>query len=479
MPTKPIKPTPTSAIKWTEEEWSKIATHLYAVKGPGLLTSENLEEIKARDVFDAQEVVLPPERHRKLVSVAQGFQAIRDRLRAIYRNKAQAQQEDLFRGKQRPVQVASPATSGPDTQDDDASETEADNDGVSGGDVDDVLENMRIASAPLAHGESNQSEQATATEGTPAPAQDLAGKQDQAGNSAGASTSTSTIPPGSADARRDALPRTRAEHKKPSLAWSEQREGKSANAHAGPVAGAQRAQAAANFIDAARPFIAMVCEEFARALVGVLAESGPEKTPRASTQGPPRQAVPRQDSPEFPEHPRARMQAGAGEAANAAVGQAVRQNRIEASEDENGYHAEVQPLFDPKLPPSANSEFKPTIGLVGASDHDALELQELYPQLQLVAVRADAIKRADVFQRCQRVIGLRDQIPPPTDDFLGRSLRHRYVRISGGIDRVREQLNTWLNKPGTLKSGPGAPMNRNNAKGPGTGPKKRQYRRMG
>jgi hypothetical protein len=106
---------------------------------------------------------------------------------------------------------------------------------------------------------------------------------------------------------------------------------------------------------------------------------------------------------------------------------------------------EPQPLFDPKLPPSAMSDFKPTIGLVGADTHQAIELQTHYPQLQLIVVSADAVKVGRPFQRCQRVIGMKEGVPAPVDEFLGRILRHRYVRIAGGVGRVQEQLNAWLN----------------------------------
>jgi hypothetical protein len=50
-------------------------------------------------------------------------------------------------------------------------------------------------------------------------------------------------------------------------------------------------------------------------------------------------------------------------------------------------------------------------------------------------------------------------VPAPVDEFLGRILRHRYVRIAGGVGRVQEQLNAWLNGStgfsiGSEKSGP-------------------------
>jgi hypothetical protein len=151
----------------------------------------------------------------------------------------------------------------------------------------------------------------------------------------------------------------------------------------------------------------------------------------------------------------------------------------EGLEEEGGHpEGEVQPLFDPKLPPSANSNFKPTIGLVGTSADEFDELQQLYPQLQLQIVQAEAIRSADVFRHCQRVIGLREEVASATDEFLRRALRNRYVRLSGGIAQVREQLDAWLNQPGSINAGYGkGPMRRNPKGARDLAGKKRHNRR--
>jgi hypothetical protein len=116
----------------------------------------------------------------------------------------------------------------------------------------------------------------------------------------------------------------------------------------------------------------------------------------------------------------------------------------------------MQPLFDPKLPPSANSDFKPVIGLVAARAGEYAELQSLYPQLQLAIVPAEAIRGPEAFRNCQRIIGVHNEVPPATDDLLRHSLRYRYVRLQGGAAQVREQLNAWLDNPGSINGAPGA-----------------------
>lgn len=52
---------------------------------------------------------------------------------------------------------------------------------------------------------------------------------------------------------------------------------------------------------------------------------------------------------------------------------------------------DVQPLFDPKLPPSADSDFKPNIGLVSMPGSDFEGLRQRYPQLHLTIVQAEAL----------------------------------------------------------------------------------------
>lgn len=75
----PAKSSPAAVIKWTNDEWEMIAKQLYTTLGPSVMTSEHLDEVKAKNIFLAQENALPQERHRKLISISQGFQAVRQR----------------------------------------------------------------------------------------------------------------------------------------------------------------------------------------------------------------------------------------------------------------------------------------------------------------------------------------------------------------------------------------------------------------
>jgi hypothetical protein len=154
---------------------------------------------------------------------------------------------------------------------------------------------------------------------------------------------------------------------------------------------------------------------------------------------------------------------------------------LDTGEEDGSHPAEVQPLFDPKLPPSANSDFKPTIGLVGANTRELDDLQLLYPQLRLTVVAPDAVRSADVFRQCQRIIGLREDVSQPVDELLRRLLRNRYIRIAGGIPRVREQLNAWLHNPGSINAEPRPHVPRGpkgQGQGQGEGGKKRHNRHL-
>jgi hypothetical protein len=70
-------------VRWTDDEWARIASHLYSQRRTGQFEPLDLKEVKAKDIFMAQQV-LPPDRHRRLVSIAQGFDAIRTRLRIVH-----------------------------------------------------------------------------------------------------------------------------------------------------------------------------------------------------------------------------------------------------------------------------------------------------------------------------------------------------------------------------------------------------------
>lgn len=95
MSRKPEPVATSNFIKWTEEEWQMIASRLLEEKGRGLLESTQLDEVKAKDVFNAQGV-LPESRHRKLISLSQGFQTIRQRLHGIMQKMAGLPTEDQF-----------------------------------------------------------------------------------------------------------------------------------------------------------------------------------------------------------------------------------------------------------------------------------------------------------------------------------------------------------------------------------------------
>jgi hypothetical protein len=203
------------------------------------------------------------------------------------------------------------------------------------------------------------------------------------------------------------------------------------------------------FIEMARPFVAMVCQEFANALVNKLVEQGGGKAFSSLLHTPPTGASQMRPSPVSP-----------------------------TDEDDAEFaETDVQPLFDPKLPPSANSAFKPVIALIATSAHDAEDLQRLFPQLELSVVSLDELRTAPALRNCQRMIGLREEIPAPADEFLRKTFRNRYVRITGGLIQLREQLGAWLNNPGSMNASAGAPRKQGNFKGQGGGfPKKRQFR---
>jgi hypothetical protein len=145
-------------------------------------------------------------------------------------------------------------------------------------------------------------------------------------------------------------------------------------------------------------------------------------------------------------------------------------------EGDEGDVLDVQPLFDPKLPPSADSDFKPKIGLVSTPGSDFEVLRQRYPQVHLTIVQADALSDVRRFGHCQRIIALRDDISAGTDALLSRLLRHRYIRLDGGMNGVVAQLDTWLASPGSIAAGsrrrvPFSGMERNAASG-----RKRQNR---
>ncbi|MBK4736640.1 hypothetical protein [Noviherbaspirillum pedocola] len=444
-------PAPPAAIKWTDEEWGRIADKLHGDKGDALLHSMDLEEIKARDVFEAQQV-LPSERHRKLISIAQGFQGIRSRLHGIFR-KMQADGISIDRPATMPEGANPPGEANPPF--DSAAQQVL------------ALQTSEDAKqAPLVQSVSQGSAEPSGSEALVEPPAFAAIAED--------SVPEAAAPPSAPSARL-------AASAEPAVAQTEPVE--DAAPHAAQAASAAEPREAADttpakhdFIEMARPFVAMVCEELARALTKALSEQpgmallsslkadAPRPAQRMREQNP-------RPRPQGETRPQAETRAPAPAPAPAPRAPVA----AEHFEEDPAHPTEVQPLFDPKLPPSANSDFKPTIGLVATRAHEYEDLHMLYPQLQLSIVQADAIRGPDAFRNCQRIIGLRDEVPPAVDDMLRRSLRHRYVRLNGGAARVREQLNSWLDKPGSINSTP-RQQPRNNDKRQGVGGGKKRHK---
>jgi outer membrane biosynthesis protein TonB len=468
-------------IKWTEEEWASVANHLFGQKGAVLLSSPRLEEIRAKDVFLAQEA-LPEDRHRKLISIAQGFQGIRDRLSTIFQGMSHAQQ-GLPGGTPAPdVQVAAPAVdAGEAGADASVSEAPAGNDRKTHG----REKKPQAQQAPA----SNEAAPHAAAQPVPAAADTPAEPVAEP-----AAAAAQPQPAAAAPARADnAQPEPAPRRQEPANGMQQGRERQKDRVNEArpqaqfqppaPTAAPASTQASASFIDVARPFVAMVCEEMALALVKVLTSKGGEQqfgnmmqkamaqfAPAAGNAGTPRPE--RQNQPRHERAPQPQQQPPLSQppspSFNSVNDAPERMQSIDGADDEGNHPAEVQPLFDPKLPPSANSDFKPTIGLVGSNLRELDDLQLLYPQLRLTVVAPDAVRSADVFRQCQRIIGLREDVAQPVDDLLRRLLRNRYIRIAGGIPRVREQLNSWLHNPNSINAEPRPHVPRG-PKGPGQG----------
>jgi hypothetical protein len=242
--------------------------------------------------------------------------------------------------------------------------------------------------------------------------------------------------------------------------------------------------ATGDFIELSRPFVSMVCQEFANALVSRLMEKDGGQALSSlfqsallrTNQASPREQQRRQGQPGTQSYGKSTSQYEAATTAEPLL------PSTQGNDDEDGEHdeADVQPLFDPKLPPSANSAFKPMVALIGTSTHDFEDLQQYFPQLELKAVSLDELRTAPSLRSCQRIIGLREDIPAPADEFLRKTFRSRYLRVVGGVSQIREQLNAWLASPGTMNDQPRWPRKQGAANGKGQAagfPKKRQFRR--
>ncbi|KRB74244.1 hypothetical protein [Noviherbaspirillum sp. Root189] len=440
-------PASSTVIKWTDEEWELIAKQLYTTIGTALLSSDTLDEVKAKDVFLAQETALPDNRHRKLISIYQGFQSVREKLKGIFAKAAAAmRQHELFATEQHKIEtssrkqarsVASEAAS--------AHSSTAEESGTS------------IMSSLDAHASRNQP---TIPAGATLPNERLTTQINDPVNKPEVAAATAAPHPddGRVNAQQNPLLATgTAKPQRPSREAPASTYGRAPRIEQTRPVPDSRVAMPIDLNEMLRPFIAMVAHEFAQALVNVV--SKPEN--RDVLSGMVKNVI---------------GNAGAVNAGNVSHGNAARRTPAQSQsddrrnlssaanelafpntsvvsqeEDEDAEH-DVQPLFDPKLPPSANSSDKPTVGVVGASVRDFDELQQMYPQLQLIAVAVDDVPHAASLGQCQRVIGLREDVPAHTDEQLRHTFRNRYLRLTGGMGRVREQLGAWLDKPGSTGS---------------------------
>jgi hypothetical protein len=236
-------------------------------------------------------------------------------------------------------------------------------------------------------------------------------------------------------------------------------------------------------MEAMQPFLVMVCEEIAKALVEVIATQGLRDTlPAASSQARSRIGSSREEALHDPVV-RERLP-------NPSPGKTTQEHRLadeadvksvdvvfgSQEEGDEGDVLDIQPLFDPKLPPSADSDFKPKIGLVSTPGSDFEELRQRYPQLHLTIVQAEALSDVRRFGHCQRIIALRDEISPGADALLSRLLRHRYIRLDGGMNGIKSQLDAWLASPGSIVAGSRHHVSFRGTKGNAAFGKKRQNR---
>lgn len=456
MPRKPETAAAPTVIKWTEEEWERIASRLLEMKGRQLLKSPQLEEVKAKDVFNAQEV-LPDARHRKLISISQGFQAIRQRLHSILQKLDALSQNDLF---------DAPKASGNEDQDDTAPAVTA---------AADQQELPEPAAAP----EQTEPEDEQAQHGADRLYQDAANAAAEAKyEEAGDEEPTVESASGEDDPRPAAArPRQSAQVNERAHAPRAQQ----ADGHRGKHSAAAPSQAAAgNFVEMARPFVAMVCEEFAAALVNNLMEKGGPQAISSLFQAVlagSGQASPSDQRPKRGHQVNQPLTKQAAYAAASGMEQAPQPSSSTDDEDAHLAEMDVQPLFDPKLPPSPNSTFKPMIALIGISTRDFEDLQPRFPQLELTAVSLDDLRTAPSLRNCQRMIGLREDIPAAADEFLRKTFRNRYLRVTGGIAQISEQLSAWLDNPGSMNAGPNWPRKQGGKSQTNGYPKKRQFRR--
>ncbi|MBK4738485.1 hypothetical protein [Noviherbaspirillum pedocola] len=432
MPTDITTSVHASPIKWTDDEWNKIAVQLYQLKGAHALASEGVNDIKAKDVFEAQNI-LPAERRRKQISIAQGFQQIRTRLRGLFER---GQQENLF-----------PAAAPMPTEASGRGTTPAVGQALSDVPVEES-HSFHTANRDLfAEGQAASKEVSDEVGNAYTPEENRAPDVRRI-QEAKASRSWKAM-----GQRAEDAPRSGSNALNTSARVRENVNSYTSVDDHGNQSTRRASQSGSSLAELARPFVAMVCEEFARALVQTF--SGQEVFSNLTSRlQPAERGAPRHFG-------QVRSQRNAQRPSNDSQSRRTnddprvgRIDAIETEDHEDSFPAEVQPLFDPKLPPSANSDFKPMIGLVATRDHEYEDLQLLYPQLRFSIVPAEDIHGPEVFQNCQRVIGLKEEVPRVTEELLKRALGYRYVWLRGGVDRVREQLDAWLANPSSMQTGP-------------------------
>lgn len=429
---------PATPVRWTDEEWHAIAHRILSSAGINDPAALDVGEIKAKDVYVAQDV-LPEERRRKLISIQQGFDASRKRLRAHLdtlspgatngtADDAHMEQPAAAHGTTSGMKEAAEATP--------ASETAA---------VPDAAPQHAAAQAEAANEE--QAPVATPAE----PQIELLSAQQRA-----------AVAPGLAETAAS----SRTDGTKPDRKKTERSQ----------VPGESMLHQP-DFIEMARPFVAMVCEELANALLKAFGDSVSAGALKAAV-NPANVAAAGRKQGDNRQRDTARVERSAPAPAPAAAapdhGQAG--NALELDEDHEQAENEVQPLFDPKLPPDPNSPFRPRIALVASRPHDLVELQQRFPQFELIAVTLDELRSNPVLRTCQRIVGLREDVPVMADEYLRRTFGSRYFRANGGVAKVREQLQSWLSNPAVGNADPFRPPKQGNGKGAG-GARKRQFRR--
>lgn len=427
MPDNSGKSLVATSIRWTASEWGQLAHRLCINRGSEAMGMLALHTIKAEDVFLAQDV-LPADRHRKLVSIAQGFNAIRARLKAVSRTSPLVNKDALTKGP-----LLESREGGAPQQ------TEENLAGSYAG-REEVLTKEAVAQAEgMETGPQQQAALEAAITIVSAPVQgaDACLRMTESKDLAAAQPSKRT---GMLEQQ----------------AWASARQ-----VSPGLNMPPDRADASM-LVEVVRPFIVMMAEEFAKALVRVSsAKCLMDTVPAAVLQGHSRGAACGEEASCLSADSKKQVHVDSGKTGEHHYSAGERDTEFinvddgdNWAEEEGDWNNEVdvQPLFDPKLPPSANSDFKPSIGLVGTQGTDFEVLRQRYPQLQLTIVQEDTLSDVRKFGHCQRIIALRDAISPGTDDLLHRLLRHRYVRLDGGIPGVEGQFNAWLAAPGSISA---------------------------